>query len=90
MDSAKGAADGDSVDASVRPNSDDRWSVDLTITERTLAGCRTVNTVSIPVFSNRIIAKTVTLKSGETTQVDLHANSVRNEAIKVDVTLTMQ
>ena len=80
---------GTRLDATVRPKADDRFSIELTITERAFAGCRTVNTVSIPVFSNRIVAKSVTLKSGETTQVDL-GGSATSEAIKVDVTLVIE
>lgn len=81
---------GTQVDARIRPEADDRFSVELTITERAFSGCRTVGNVSIPVISNRIIGKTVTLKSGETTKVDLSAPNVRNEAMKIDVTLTMK
>jgi len=79
---------GTQVEAIVMPKTDDRFSVQITISDRVFAGCRTVGTATIPVFSNRIIGKTLVLKSGETTQVELGPDSVRGEVIKLDVTLT--
>lgn len=78
------------LDATSSSKANDRFSLELTFTERAFAGCRTVNAVSIPVFSNRIVAKSVTLKNGETTQMDLGTGSTSSEAIKVEVTLLIE
>ena len=75
------------VESTVAPTADGSFSVSLTITERAFAGCRLVGNREIPVFSNRIIAQVVTLKSGETTEVPMSFDNVRKTGTKIEVSL---
>jgi hypothetical protein len=57
------------VDATVMPKGDGSSDVTVRITKRSWQGCRVVNGTDIPVFANRTIESTLTLKDGETRQV---------------------
>jgi hypothetical protein len=65
------------------------FSVALTITERTLAGCRTVGNIDIPIFSNRVVAHTLRLKLGEKTESVFGTDIARNTSSKVAMTLVI-
>jgi hypothetical protein len=86
--SSNGQQVGTTVESMVRPMGDE-FSVQLTITERALAGCRTVGNIDIPVFSNRVVAHTVRLKNGETTDV-MQADTARNTSTRMEVAVTRE
>jgi hypothetical protein len=79
---------GTQVESTVHPKPDGSYGVQLTFTERALAGCRDVNGVSIPVFSNRIVAHTVTLRDAEAGEILLRGDSLKKEFTRVTVTVT--
>ena len=69
-------------------NGDGRFSVTLVFTDRARAGCRVVDGVSIPVYSNRIIESVVRLGDGESADIELGPPST-GESTKVTVTLNL-
>jgi len=76
------------VDSTVSAAPDGRFTVKLVFADRARAGCRVVNGVSIPVFSNRILESVVTLRDGESTDIELRHPST-SESTKVTVTLKL-
>src|SRR6185503_6901799 len=70
---------GTEVDSTVSPLPEGKFGILMSITDRALAGCRTLGDLDIPVFSNRIMAHSVTLQDGETADfifsVDKEANT---------------
>lgn len=66
------------------------FSVALTITERTLAGCRTIGDREIPVFANRIVAHVVRLKSGDSTEFVTSTDAARNTSTRLTVGLVTE
>lgn len=78
---------GTQVDSKVTPGAAGEFQVSLTVTERALAGCRTVGNIDIPVFSNRIVSHVFTLKNGESTELVQGGDSARNTSTRLAVTL---
>jgi len=79
---------GKEIDSLVSPLPDGRFSIQMSIRQRSVAGCRTVGDVNTPVFSNRIVARSVTLRDGETTSiffVDKAANTSSRLTVKLTV-----
>ena len=56
---------GTRVEGTVESEPDGRFRVNFTITQRTVAGCRSVGGLTIPVFSNTIISRTAVVVRGE-------------------------
>jgi hypothetical protein len=81
---------GTQVDSVVSPLADGRFGVELTFTERARAGCRDINGLLIPVFSNRIVARSVTLKDGESKEIVFTGDPARQQSTRVTVTLTIR
>jgi hypothetical protein len=75
---------GTQVESMVASLPEGQFSVNLTFTERARAGCRNVGNLVIPVFSNRILAQSLSLKNGETREIAL------NESTRLVVTLNLQ
>jgi hypothetical protein len=80
---------GTQVDSTVSPMPEGKFGIQISITERTLAGCRTVANVDIPVFSNRIIAHSVTLRDGETAELMFSVDKAANTSSRLMVKLTI-
>jgi hypothetical protein len=79
---------GTQVEGTVVPIADGQFGVNLVFSERTRAGCRDVGGLSIPVFSNRIVAHVINLRSGESGEIVLENDPLR-KTTKVNVTLTV-
>lgn len=80
---------GTQVESMVASLPDGQFGVNLTFTERTRAGCRAVGDLLIPVFSNRILAQSLSLKNGETRELALNSDPLHNESTRLIVTLTL-
>jgi len=80
---------GTQVETTVSPEPEGRFTVNLVFTERLRAGCRNVNGVSIPVFSNRSIASVVRLRNGESGDVVLEGQR-DGKFTRAKVTLTVR
>jgi len=81
---------GTEVESTVTRVEEGNFNVNLQFTERALAGCRDVGGFWIPVFSNRIVAHTIRLRSGELGEIVLENDPLRNKSTKAHVTLTVQ
>jgi hypothetical protein len=80
---------GTQIDSTVTPMPEGKFGIQMSITERSLAGCRTVGDITIPVFSNRVKAHVVTLKDGETTDLIFSIDKAANTSSRLMVKLTI-
>jgi hypothetical protein len=80
---------GTQVESTVVPIAGGQFGVNLVFTERARAGCRDVGDLSIPVFSNRIVAHTINLSNGGSGEIVLENDPLR-KTTKANVTLTVE
>jgi len=78
---------GTQIEATVVPIGDNQFGVSVVFSERGHVGCRDVNGLSIPVFSNQTIAHTINLINGEFREIVLQSDTLRNKTTKMNVTL---
>jgi hypothetical protein len=78
---------GTQLEGTVNPAPEGRFQVQLTLTERTVEGCRAVGDLNIPVFANRIIQHTVVVGSGEMAPFTFGG---KFETLRVEFTLTSE
>jgi hypothetical protein len=80
---------GTQVDSTVSPLPEGRFAIQISIAERAFAGCRMVGELNIPVFSNLVQDRSVTLKNGESTDFAFSVNKTANTSSRLMVKLTI-
>jgi len=80
---------GRQVDAMVSSVGDGKFKIHLVVTERSLAGCRPVGDLEIPVYANRIVSHDLVLADGGVEEVRMGADksSIENRAMRVALTI---
>jgi len=74
------------LEGTVTPTSDGGFEAHLTISDRAIAGCRVVGDLTIPVFSNLIIAKDAQVGKGETLSFTVRDKST-GQPLQVQLTV---
>jgi hypothetical protein len=74
------------IEGLVRAADNDQFHIGLTVTDRSLVGCRRVGELNVPVFSNRILAKAELRRSGETIPLTLD-NKSGGESLRIEIAL---
>jgi hypothetical protein len=67
----------------------DSFDIKLVISERARVGCRLVGDLLVPVFTNRVIEKTVTLADGDKAELPVLSDRASNTEKKLEVRLSI-